>query len=109
MQTDSGRWVPLSMENVVKPAFPHGATIDLSNCIINIQNYTVYTHVKIKRHKYGRETIITFLNKPRFTQAYKFPVRVMHVTNGDMYMETTMPPLNKTYDISRVTPDASWH
>jgi len=85
------------MENVVKPAFPYGATIDLNNSIISIQDYTIYTHVKIKRHKYGRETMITFLNKPRFTSAYKFPVRVMHVTKGEMFMETTIPPLRASY------------
>ena len=109
MITDSGRWVPISMENVVKPAFPYGAIIDLNNSIIRIENYTIYTHVKVKRHKYGRETIITFLSKPGFKKAYKFPVRVMHITNGEMYMETTVPPLNKTCDIPRATPDAFWH
>lgn len=95
----NGNWVPISMENAVKPAIPYGKEFDINNYNITIQNYTIYSHVRVIPSKRGTEPKVIFLNKP-YLPAYKFPTKVMHVTNGDLYMEINIPTFD-SWDTTR--------
>ena len=64
MMQPSGKWAPISMENVVKPAIPYGNAFNINEYNINIQNYTIYTHVRVIPSKRGTEPKIIFLNNP---------------------------------------------